>query len=144
MSNGEVETSGSEVNEEKDGIESLEPSDALKLILEICEPIYTGDLDDPVERVCRIAEKSLKFPAVSVSLLKRALMNALYEQSMCFRRAVLKMLDGISHASLKRVQEEGERLDKILSDINGGKLPYRFESKVENICATAALLSKDA
>ena len=126
-----------------DEIEAMEPSDALKLILEICEPISTGDIDDPVERVCRIAEKSLKFPCVSVSILKRALMNALYEQSICFRRAVLKMLDGLSHASLKRVYEEGERLDKILSDINGGKLPYRFESKVENICATAALLSKD-
>ena len=127
-----------------DEIEAMEPSDALKLILEICEPISTGDLDDPVERVCRIAEKSLKFPSVSVSPLKRAQMNALYEQSMYFRRAVLKMLDGLSCASLKMVQEEGDRLDKILSEINGGKLPYRFESKVENICATAALLSKDA
>lgn len=130
-------------DEEGDDIPSLDPSDALKLILEICEPISTGDIDDPVERVCRIAEKSLKFPSVSVSLLKRAQMNALYELSMDFRRAVLKMLDGLSQASLKRVQEEGERIDKILSDINGGKLPYRFESKVENICATAALLSKD-
>lgn len=128
---------------EEDDIPALEPRDALKLILEICEPISTGDLDDPVERVCRIAEKSIHVPSVQVSQEKRALMNALYEQSMCFRRAVLKMLDGLSHASLKRVQDEGERLDKILSDINGGKLPYRFESKVENICATAALLSKD-
>jgi hypothetical protein len=57
---------------------------------------------------------------------------------------VLKFLDGITHTSLKRLQEEGSRLDKILSGINGGKLPYRFESNVENICATAALLSKDA
>ena len=131
-------------DEEDDDIPELEHSDALKLILEICEPISTGDLDDPVERVCRIAEKSLKFPSVSVSPLKRAQMNALYEQSMYFRRAVLKMLDGLSQATFKGVQDEGERLDKILSDINGGKLPYRFESKVENICATAALLSKDA
>lgn len=130
--------------ENDDEIPALEPSDALKLILEICESISTGDLDDPVERVCRIAEKSLKFPSVSVSPLKRAQMNALYVQSMNFRRAVLKMLDGLSQSSLKRVQEEGERLDKVLSDINGGKLPYRFESKAENICATAALLSKDA
>lgn len=129
---------------EEDDIPALDPRDAMKLILGICEPISTGDLDDPVERVCRIAEKSLQAPSVSVSQEKRALMNALYAQSMDFRRAVLKMLDGLSHASLKRVQEEGERLDKILSDINGGKLPYRFESKVDNICATAALLSKDA
>lgn len=130
-------------DEKEDDIPSLDPRDALKLILEICEPISTGDLDDPVERVCRAAEKSLQVPAVSVSPEKRAQMNALYEQCIYFRRAVLKMLDGLSCASLKRVQEEGERIDKILSDINGGKLPYRFESKVENICATAALLSKD-
>lgn len=130
-------------DEEGDDIPSLDPRDALKLILEICEPISTGDLDDPVERVCRAAEKSLQVPAVSVSPEKRAQMNALYEQCIYFRRAVLKMLDGLSCASLKSVKNEGERLDKILSDINGGKLPYRFESKVENICATAALLSKD-
>lgn len=130
-------------DEKEEDIPSLDPSDALKLILEICEPISTGDLDDPVERVCRAAEKSLQVPAVSVSSEKRAQMNALYEQCIYFRRAVLKMLDGLSCASLKSVKDEGERLDKILSDINGGKLPYRFESKVENICATAALLSKD-
>ena len=130
-------------DEKEDDIPALEPSDALKLILEICEPISTGDLDDPVERVCRIAEKSLKFPSVSVSPLKRALMNALYAHSMDFRHSVLKMLDGLSCVSLKRVQEEGERLDKILSDINGGKLPYVFESKVDNVLSTAALLLKD-
>ena len=80
---------------------------------------------------------------MSVTPEKYTLMNALYAQSMDFRHSVLKMLDGLSCVSLKRVQGEGERLDKILSDINGGKLPYRFESNVENICATAALLSKD-
>lgn len=126
-----------------DEIEALDPSGALKLILEICEPISTGDIDDPVESVCRIAEESLKFPSVSVSPLKRAQMNELYAQSINFRRVVLKMLDGLSQASLKSVQEEGDRLDKILSDINGGKLPYRFESKVDNVLSTAALLLKD-
>lgn len=130
-------------DEKEEDIPSLDPRDALKLILEICEPISTGDLDDPVERVCMAAEKSLQVPAVSVSPEKRAQMNALYEQCIYFRRAVLKMLDGLSCESLKSVKDEGERLDKILSDINGGNLPYRFESKVENICATAALLSKD-
>jgi len=131
-------------DEKDDDIPALEPRDAIKLILEICEPISTGDLDDPVERVCRIAEKSLQVQSVSVSQKKRMQMNALYEQSKYFRRAVFEMIDGLSQESLKRVQEEGERLDKILSDINGGKLPYRLESKVHSICATAALLSKDA
>ena len=70
-------------------------------------------------------------------------MNALYAQAIYFRRVVLEMFDGLSNASLKRVQEEGKRLDKILSDINGGKLPYVFESKVDNVLSTAALLLKD-
>lgn len=131
-------------DEKDDDIPSLDPRDALKLILEICEPISTGELDDPVERVCRISEKSLQAACVYVSQEKRELMNKLYSQSIYFRRAVLEMFDGLSNASLKSVQEEGKLLDKILSDINGGKLPYRFESKVDNICATAALLSKDA
>ena len=130
-------------DEKDDDIPSLEPRDAQKQILEICEPISTGELDDPVERVCRISEKSLQAACVYVSQEKRELMNKLYSQSIYFRRSVLEMFDGLSNASLKSVQEEGELLDKILSDINGGKLPYRFESKVDNICATAALLSKD-
>jgi hypothetical protein len=130
-------------DEKDDDIPALEPSDALKLILEICEPISTGDLDDPVERVCRIAEKSLEVPSERISKEKRDLANKLYAQAIYFRRVVLEMLDGLTQMSLKRVQEEGDRLDKIMSDINDGKLPYRFESKVENICATAALLSKD-
>lgn len=131
-------------DEKEDDTPSLDPRDALKLILEICEPISTGDLDDPVERVCRISEKSLQVECESISHEKRALANKLYAQAIYFRRVVLEMLDGLTQMSLKRVQEEGDRLDKIMSDINDGKLPYRFESKVENICATAALLSKDA
>ena len=130
-------------DEKDDDMPSLDPRDALKLILEICEPISTGELDDPVERVCRISEKSLQAACVYVSQEKRELMNKLYSQSIYFRRSVLEMFDGLSNASLNSVQEEGKLLDKILSDINGGKLPYRFESKVDNICATAALLSKD-
>lgn len=78
----------------------------------------------------------------SISSKKRELMNRLYFQAIEFRKAVLKMLDGLSQTRLARVQEEGVRLDGILSEINGGKLPYRFESDVSNVCATASILSR--
>lgn len=131
-------------DEEDDDIPSLEPRDALKLILEICEPISTGDIDDPVERVCRIAEKSLDVPYRTITESKRELMNKLYSQAIYYRRMVLEMFDGLTQMSMRRVLEEGERLDRVLAEINDGKLPYRFESKVDNVISTAALLSKDA
>lgn len=127
-----------------DEIEAMEPRDALKLILEVCEPISTGDLDDPVERVCRIAEKSLDVPYRTITESKRELMNKLYSQAIYYRRMVLEMFDGLTQMSMRRVLEEGERLDRVLAEINDGKLPYRFESKVDNVISTAALLSKDA
>jgi len=131
-------------NETKDDIEAMEPRAALKAILEMCEPISTGDDDDPVERVCRVAEKSLEVPYMTVTEEKRNLMNKLYAQAIYYRRMVLEMFDGLTQMSMQRVLEEGERLDRILAEINDGRLPYRFESKVQNICSTAALLSKDA
>ena len=130
--------------EKEDEIEAMEPRDALKLILEVCEPISTGDLDDPVERVCKIAEKSLAVPYRTITNAKRELMNKLYSQAIYYRRMVLKMFDGLTQMSMRRVLEEGERLDRILAEINDGKLPYRFESKVDNVISTAALLSKGA
>ena len=128
-------------DEKEDDIPSLDPRDALKLILEICEPISTGDLDDPVERVCRIAEKSLQVPCESISPEKMALANKLYAQATYFRRVVLEMMDELTPLSLKSVNEEGERLDKILSDINGGRLPYWHETPSQRIRATIALVS---
>ena len=128
-------------DEKEDDIPSLDPRDALKLILEICEPISTGDLDDPVERVCRISEKSLQVECESISHEKRALANKLYAQAIYFRRVVLEMMDELTPLSLKSVNEEGERLDKILSDINGGRLPYWHETPSQRIRATIALVS---
>jgi len=127
--------------ENDDEIPALEPRDAIKLILEICEPISTGDLDDPVERVCRIAEKSLNVTCESISHEKRELANKLYSQAIYFRRVVLEMMDELTPLSLKRVNEEGESLDKILSDINGGRLPYLHETPSQRIRATIALVS---
>lgn len=128
-------------DEKEDDIPSLDPRDALKLILEICEPISTGDLDDPVERVCRISDKSLQVACESISHEKRELANKLYAQAIYFRRVVLEMMDELTPMSLKSVNEEGERLDKILSDINGGRLPYWHETPSQRIRATIALVS---
>lgn len=129
------------MSENDDGIPALEPRDALHEILKMCESTSTGDLDDPVERIAVMCEKSLAIKCDMISSEKRERMNQLYFQAIYFRRAVLEMLDGLTQTSLKDVQDEGKLLDSILSEINGGKLPYHFETAAQSVCATAALLA---
>lgn len=73
---------------------------------------------------------------------KRKLMNELFHAVIDFRRCQLKYFDGVSCGALKRLMEEGERLDAVLTRINGGILPYFYESPEVSICATASMLAR--
>ena len=71
---------------------------------------------------------------------KRELMNRLFYAAIDLRRAQLRFFDGVSKRTLQDLQECGEAVGNLLTEINNGKDPVRFESKITSICATAALI----
>lgn len=71
---------------------------------------------------------------------RRGQMNRLYFAAIDLRRAQLRFLDGVSGRTLRDLQACGEAVGKLLTEINNGKDPVRFESKTASLCATAALL----
>lgn len=74
---------------------------------------------------------------------KREQMNRLYRAAIDLRRAQLRFLDGVSGCTLKDLQECGETVGKLLTEINGGKDPVMFISKTTSICETAAMLARE-
>lgn len=76
-----------------------------------------------------------------ISEEKRKLMNELYHQAIWFRKRQLQFFDQVNATTLKRLQDEGDALERLLTRINNGKNPVGFESAVSNVCATAALLA---
>lgn len=75
---------------------------------------------------------------------KRRLMNELYHAAVQFRKDQLEFFDSVSVASLKNLQESGQKLHDVLKRINGGKDPVHFVSSASSICATAAMLARTA
>ncbi len=75
---------------------------------------------------------------------KRRLMNELYHTAIYFRRRQLELFEKVSVYRLKELEVEGARLDKVLTEINGGVNPVGFESSASCICATASLLAGES
>ena len=71
---------------------------------------------------------------------KRDQMNRLYRAAIDLRRAQLQFLDGVSGRTLRELQECGEAVGRLLTEINNGFDPVMFESKTASLCATAALI----
>lgn len=76
-----------------------------------------------------------------ISEEKRKLMNELYATVIAFRRSQLDFFGCVSSGSLRRLEEEGQRLDSVLTRINDGKLPYFHESFATSVCETAKMLA---
>ena len=78
-----------------------------------------------------------------ISEEKRKLMNELYHTVIDFRRSQLDFFDRISSVNLKKLEEDGRRLDSVLTRINDGTLPYLHESSAQSVFATAKMLAGD-
>lgn len=76
-----------------------------------------------------------------ISDKKRDLMNRLYFAAIGLRRAQLEFCDGANVRTMKELMDCGAIVGQILTEINGGKDPVRFESRAESISATAALIA---
>ena len=73
---------------------------------------------------------------------KREQMNRLYFAAIEFRKAQLKYCENVCATRTREMLESGERLHRILCDINGGKDPVCFMSQTQAICETAAMLAR--
>lgn len=71
---------------------------------------------------------------------KRKQMNRLYRAAIDLRRAQLRFLDGVSGRTLRELQDCGEAVGRLLTEINDGKDPVCFESKTASLCATDAMI----
>ena len=74
---------------------------------------------------------------------KRNLMNRLYFAAINLRRAQLRFLDGVNGRTLRDLEECGEDVGRLLTEINDRKDPVMFESKTTSLCATAAMLARE-
>lgn len=72
---------------------------------------------------------------------KREHMNRLYFAAINLRVAQLEFCDGANVRTMKELMDSGDRLGMILTEINGGKSPVHFTSRVDNICETVALIA---
>ncbi len=74
---------------------------------------------------------------------KREQMNRLYRAAIDLRRAQLRFFDGVSSRTLRDLQECGEAVGRLLTEINDGKDPVLFISKTTSLCETAAMLLQE-
>ena len=81
--------------------------------------------------------------AMEISEEKREQMNRLYRAAIDLRRAQLRFFDGVSVRRLQDMQECGEAVGRLLTEINGGRDPVHFESTATSICETAAMLARE-
>lgn len=69
-----------------------------------------------------------------------ALLRELYQTAIWFRTRQLEFFDHVSGTTLKRLEEEGQKIEAILTKLNHGKDPICHEDAVSNMAATAKLL----